>query len=601
MYESKGSLKFKKRQLLLDGKPFRIMSGAVHYFRILPQYWKSTLLKMKACGLNTVETYVPWNLHEAVPGQFDFEGVHDTLHIKKFIELAYEVGLYVILRPGPYICSEWDFGGLPSWLLRDPDMKVRSNYHGYQKAVRNYFSRLIPYIAPLQYSKGKNIIAVQIENEFGAYSEEIEHLAFLKSLLIKYGIEEMLFISDNKRGIARTKFYHDSLPTANFGNLKSGIDIFNYIKILSPDFPLIIMELWDGWFDHWGEKRHLGLSGEALEEALKVILKAGANINFYMFQGGTNFGFMNGANWFEERGYEPDITSYDYNSPISEYGEMTEKFMMILKLLRQHDVDMHQDPLPMEYLELQTNSRQCGQSYGFILYRKYLPRVGKLVIHGTVNDRMQVFWNGREVAVFDWKTQKYEVDFSKLNVYVTSNNTLDLLVENLGRVNFVRFGANRLNEERKGIIGTVMVDGKEAKNWLTYSLEFKTQFLNRVWNNENYKPLSSIARAPALYSTEFIIQGEPEDTFLSMEVCLCVWFVCMSVHIEHYSTEFNIQGEPEDTFLSMEGWTKGVVFINDFNIGRYWEIGPQKTLYVPAAILKQKTNTVSIATDNKAS
>ncbi|XP_033726489.1 beta-galactosidase-1-like protein 2, partial [Pecten maximus] len=350
-YVSSSSLNFTKRQFYLDGKPFQLLGGSIHYFRIRPEYWTDRLTQLKACGLNTVTVYVPWNLHEEYPGEFHFT---DHLNLRRFIKIAQSLGLYVSLRPGPYICGEWEFGGLPGWLLKDSNMAVRSNYPGYTQAVERYFTRLLREVVDLQFSRGGPIIAVQVENEFGTYSDEVAHLTFLKQLLQKNGIVEMFFTSDsyvayNMSGLDRAPFYREALPTVNYVDIHQGYGLFLRILRLSEDFPLMVTEFWSGWFDYWG-KGHNTLSLEVFSNTLRSILADGASVNLYMFHGGTNFGFTAGAN-MEKDGYHSDVTSYDYDALVSEDGQLTPKYFVARDLIRNMSLSAQgnvsvPDPLP---------------------------------------------------------------------------------------------------------------------------------------------------------------------------------------------------------------------------------------------------------------
>ncbi|KAK3103421.1 hypothetical protein FSP39_019072 [Pinctada imbricata] len=444
----------------------------MHYFRVHPDYWMDRLRKMRACGLNTVETYVPWNLHEEYPGKFDFSGFLD---VRKFIQQAQEAGLYVIFRPGPYICAEWDLGGLPSWLLRDPNMKVRTNYGPYQQAVQRFFNELLPKVADLQALRGGPIIAVQVENEFGSYSDEIDHLLFIKEvkILIAY-----------------------ALPTVNFPNMEDGRKLFDMVRQWSKEFPLMVMEFWPGWFDHWGQA-HKGLSIPLFEECLTGILEAGASFNMYMFHGGTNFGFMAGANYFEGSHYKPDVTSY-----------------------------------------------------GEINVASFLPFNAIL---SCVDDK--VFLNGNEIQVMDWFSSERSI---QLNC-TKEVNSLDILVENHGRVNYVECGSNRFNEEKKGLYGEVNVDGVKVCNWRITPLVFKEDFIKNSSACNGWLGRQSDKKEPIL--------------------ARCV---------------LEITGEPNDSFLQLPEWEKGIVLLNGFNLGRYWKIGPTQTLYVPAPLLRKGTNEILI-------
>ena len=322
-------------QFLLDGKPFRIISGAMHYFRVVPEYWRDRLEKMRAFGLNTVETYVPWNLHEPRPGDFHFEGMLDLI---KFIETAADVGLKVIVRPGPYICSEWEFGGLPFWLLKDPEMQVRCSYPAYLAAVDQFFDALLPRLVPFQSTHGGPIIAMQVENEYGSYGNDKVYLRHLVDGMRARGINSFLFTSDGPRdGCLQSGTLPDIFKTVNFAF--NAAEAFAKLREYQPDGPLMAMEFWSGWFDHWGEQHHISEDGsDSIQhsvDTLDEILAAGASVNFYMFHGGTNFGFMNGAN-LELTGFHADVTSYDYACPLNEYGDPSPRFAEYRKVLQKY-------------------------------------------------------------------------------------------------------------------------------------------------------------------------------------------------------------------------------------------------------------------------
>ncbi|PVD26138.1 hypothetical protein C0Q70_13806 [Pomacea canaliculata] len=525
-------LTFAKRQFFLNGLPFRIISGAMHYFRVPEQYWRDRMKKMKACGLNTLETYVAWNLHEPVPGKFNYKGM---LNLRKYLELAYEMGFYVILRPGPYICSEWDWGGMPSWLLADPNMKVRSNYKPYQDAVTRFFANLLPQVVDLQFTQGGPIIAVQVENEFGAYSNEVEHLDFLKDLLRANGIKELLVTSDGAEGNVRIIFYNSALPTANFKEIEAGQAIFNIIKQENPDFPLMVMEFWTGWFDHWGQP-HSFDDVDEYEGRLSKILETGASINFYMFHGGTNFGFMAGANNFFH--YKADVTSYGAFTAYSPAGFVKKAISHNLQPMEMYQFDMG-----------------IGQSYGYIIYRKQIGSVNKISLPPRVHDYAQVLLNSDSVAVFDSDAKKLEVDLRASQ----PTSQLDIIVENLGRVNFIKFDSNLLNEERKGLAGDVMFDGKVVTDWTALALDFDEDFLEKVSKSLVWRDFGMPKNSPVLCRAYLEILDEPKDTFVN------------TMHLK-----------------------KGIVIVNGHNLGRYWDRGPQRTLYLPAPFLKKGKNEVLV-------
>ncbi|MCL2195969.1 MAG: beta-galactosidase, partial [Oscillospiraceae bacterium] len=329
-------------KFLLHGEDFPLYSGAMHYFRTVPQDWRDRLSKLKAAGLNTVETYVCWNLHEPQPGKFDFSGMLD---IAEFLRIAQELGLWAIVRPGPYICSEWDLGGLPPWLLKDPGMRLRVAYPPYLERVKIFYENFLPQIAPLQITRGGNVIMVQVENEYGSYANDHEYLAFCKQCLLDGGIDVPLFTSDGGWESALTGGKMPGvLATANFGSrAKQNFDV---LRKYEPEGPWVCCEFWNGWFDHWGAGHHARDSKEVVD-CLNEIFDDGGHVNFYMFHGGTNFGFTAGANFREE--YSPTVTSYDDDAPLNEYGGYTPKYHAIRKvLLERQGIDPADLPLPAE-------------------------------------------------------------------------------------------------------------------------------------------------------------------------------------------------------------------------------------------------------------
>jgi beta-galactosidase len=564
------TLTISDNQFLLDAKPFRILSGAMHYFRIVPEYWRDRLEKMHSFGLNTVETYVAWNLHEPHPGQFHFDGMLD---IVKFIETAAEVGLKVIVRPGPYICSEWEFGGLPSWLLKDPDMQVRCAYTPYLEAVDRFFDALLPRLVSLQSTRGGPIIAMQVENEYGSYGNDKVYLRHLVDGIRSCGIDSFLFTSDGPRdGCLQSGTLPDVYKTVNFA-YDAG-EAFSKLQDYQHEDPLMVMEFWSGWFDHWGEAHHVSADGSdsimRSVDTLDEILASGASVNFYMFHGGTSFGYMNGANC-EPEPYRATITSYDYACPLNECGDPSPRYLAYRDVLKKYadvptagtppvspkaaygvvelteavslfdslDVLSHLQnslfPQPMEWYD---------QDYGFILYRTNVsgPRMGILHARG-LHDRAIVFVDGNPVDILERETgNEYAA------VDISSEARLEILVENMGRVNF-----GPALVDRKGITGGVTLNDQYLYEWEVFPLP-----LEDVSKLQFSKHAPAEAKAPAFFRAAFNVD------------------------------------KPADTFLSLPGWTKGVAWLNGFNLGRYWERGPQKTLYVPAPLLKRGRNELII-------
>ena len=525
----------------LDGQPFQIISGSLHYFRVPPEYWDDRLKKLKAMGCNTVETYVPWNLHEPKPGAYRFE---DELDISNFLRLTKENGLYAIVRPSPYICAEWEFGVLPFWLLNGPDIPLRSSQGPFLDYVAQYYKALFPHLNPWQIDNGGPVILMQAENEFGAWGQEDPaYLSALAGMMRDNGATVPLITSDNleNNGLSRGTC-PEALATINFG---SGAE--EKLEVLRPytrGGPLMVTEFWVGWFDAWGDNVHHRTDPASVTADLEKILDRGS-VNFYMFHGGTNFGFMNGANYYDR--LTPDVTSYDYDAPLSEDGQPTEKYFAIQRVLeRRNPGSTGPLPAPMprkRYGRLEVNGRvdlfhaleqistphrrttpcsmeRLGQGYGYILYRTQLEKpVGDEELSFVqASDRVQTFRNGEN---------------------------LDILVENLGRVNY----GTHMNSQRKGIGGPVRYGGQELTNWLCWPLPMDN--LDQLDFTQGWA-----ADIPAFY-------------------------------------RFSLFADvPADTFLDTTGWGKGAVFVNGKILGRFWDKGPQRRLYLPAPWLHAGENEI---------
>ncbi|XP_029428194.1 beta-galactosidase-1-like protein 2 isoform X2 [Rhinatrema bivittatum] len=556
----------------LEGRPFRIFGGSMHYFRVPRDYWRDRMLKMKACGLNTLTTYVAWNLHEPTRGKFDFSG---NLDIEAFVKMAADIGLWVIMRPGPYICAEWDLGGLPSWLLRDKNMQLRTTYKGFTEATDGFFDKLIPKLAHLQYQKGGPIIAVQVENEYGSYAKDPNYLDYVKTALLKRGIVELLVTSDNKDGLSSGSL-EGVLATINFQKLEPVL--FSYLDTIQTKKPKMVMEYWTGWFDQWGSDHHV-FDADMVVETVQEILKSGASINLYMFHGGTNFGFMNGALHFIE--YKADVTSYDYDAPLTEAGDYTSKYYKLRDLFSKFIeeplpippsvmtkgsygmVQIKQyvslwdvlqsteepfktvEPINMENLSVNDDN---GQSYGYTLYETVIFGGGQFHSQGNIRDRAQVFVSNQLVGSIDF--QNLELNIAEVPGY----RKLRILIENCGRVNY----GPKLNNQRKGMVGDVLLRSAPLRNFKIYSLDMKKSFIESLqvaqWNDVPDEP-----EGPAFF------RGTLRVGFM-----------------------------PLDTFLKLEGWEKGVIFVNGQNLGRYWNIGPQSTLYLPGTWLHPGENEIII-------
>lgn len=581
-------LKVNGRNFTLKREKFRIMSGSMHYFRIPFRKWSDRLLKLKAMGLNTVDIYIPWNLHEPEPGYFDFSS--DQLNLSEFLYLLQGYGLYAIIRPGPYICAELDLGGLPSWLLRDKNMKLRSLYPGFIEPVERYFKQLFAILQPFQFSYGGPIIAFQIENEYGVYDHDSNYMKYLKEIYISNGLSELFFVCDNKQGLGKYKL-EGVLQTINFMWLDAK-GMIDKLEAVQPDKPVFVTELWDGWFDHWGENHHIVKTADAAL-ALEYVIKRGASFNLYMFHGGTNFGFINGANANNDGlNYQSTITSYDYDAPVSETGRLSQKFeelkltiknnapkgavpktlpwipddspytgygmiklttqMDLSEILKHVNFKKYQHVVNMENLSINNNA---GQSFGYIVYENRFQ---------NTKDATLFIEEARDFILVEVENNIIYSSYDKLkNIKIPIKQDsgteilLRIFVENSGRVNY---GLD-LNNQRKGLLGKVMLNNNVLTNWKIYPLEFKKDWLDNVTTNGIWKDIGNTTHgnlSPKVYKGNLYVHKHA----------------------------------PSDTSILVEGWFKGCVFINGFNLGRYWDRGPQKTLYVPDQILSSGENTL---------
>ena len=579
-----------KDRFYLDGEEFHLISGAIHYFRVVPQYWEDRLLKLRAMGCNTVETYIPWNMHEPKEGEFVFDGMLD---LGKFIELAKSIGLYVILRPSPYTCGEWEFGGFPAWLLKEDGMKLRCTYKPYLDHVKRYYDTLMPYIKKYTYDNGGPVIMMQIENEYGYYGDDHEYMKWLYDLIRSYGIEVPLFTSDGPYDDAfRGGKIPGVLQTGNFGSHAK--ERFDFMKKYV-DGPLSCMEFWLGWFDDWGSGFHHTTSVEQNVEDFAYMLDNG-NVNIYMFHGGTNFGFMNGSNYYDK--LTPDVTSYDYDAVLTEDGQITDKYIAFQKEISKRyglpEVEVPKPAIRKAYGKIKADGyvslwdsldniadkhesvypvsmEKLDQSYGYILYHTHLdeiPKMGEIRLMDA-NDRAKVYVDHENIATM---YDRELLEAKKIEPYVeTLDKDLDILVENMGRVNFGPY----MQKQRKGIDGPVLINTRQHYGYDIYTLPLdnidklifgdvnETKFGNGADIEKENK--EEKGTGPSFY----------RYTFEADECC--------------------------DTFINMEGFGKGCVFINGFNLGRFWEVGPQKALYLPGPLIRKGKNEIVVfETEGKA-
>lgn len=570
--QKKQTFAIENGDFLLNGKPVQIHSGEMHYSRIPQPYWRHRLKMMKAMGLNAVATYVFWNYHETSPGVWDFKT--GNKNVAEYIKIAQEEGLFVILRPGPYVCAEWEFGGYPWFLQNVPNMVIRGNNKEYLTATKAYFTELYRQVKDLQITKGGPIIMVQGENEFGSYvaqrkdvslEEHKKYSAAVFQQLKDIGFEVPFFTSDGS-WLFEGGALPGALPTANgesdITKLKNVVNQYN-----NGQGPYMVAEFYPGWLDHWAEP----FPKQKAEQTAKMTQKYLDNkvsFNYYMVHGGTNFGFTSGANYNKEHDIQPNMTSYDYDAPISEAGWATPKYVALRELLKTNETPSIPEKLPIitipnialtkavDLADLKSKItpilndnpltfEQLNQGDGYVWYSKKFtqPISGKLELNG-LRDYAIVYVNGEKVAELNRYYKKYNCE-----IEVPFNATLDIVVENMGRINY---GA-QINANNKGIISPVIINGETITgDWEMYQLP-----MNKEPDLTTYKNSGKINR-PTLY------QGT-----------------------------FNLN-KTGDTFLDMRDWGKGIIFINGINIGRYWSVGPQQTLYVPGCWLKKGKNNILV-------
>jgi beta-galactosidase len=545
------------KQFLFDGKPYQVISGEMHYPRVPRAYWRDRFRKARAMGLNTITTYVFWNVHEPRPGVYDFSGQND---VAEYIREAQQEGLNVILRPGPYVCAEWELGGYPSWLLKDRNLVLRSSDPNYSAAVQRWFVRLGKEIEPLLLRNGGPIIAVQVENEYGSFGDDHAYMESVKSALQQSGMAAgVLYTADGPEQIPKGSL--PELPAViNFGT-GDAEKSFALLESMRPNGPRMSGEYWAGWFDHWGEKHHQ-TDGAREAAELEWMLGRGYSVSMYMFHGGTSFGWMNGAN-SNGTNYEPDTTSYDYDAPLDEQGNPRQKFYAFRDAIAR--VTSHAAPaLPpvtaVETFPIAANLESASlwrnlpkpiesptllsmedmdQSHGYVLYRTALEKGdgGELVL-GGLHDYAQVYVNQKLAGTLDRR-----VATSKLTLPVmTANAALDILVENTGRVNFTKV----IRQERKGLTGKVTLGGKEPKGWEIFSL-----------------PMDDLTTLHFLH-----------------EPCEGPCF---------YRTQLTAR-DSSDTYLDTSALQKGMAWIDRRPLGRFWSIGPQQALFLPGPWLRKGMN-----------
>ena len=567
---------------LLDGKPLQIISGEMHCTRIPREYWRARMKMAKAMGLNTIGTYVFWNAEEPEPGKYDFTGNQD---IAEFVKIAKEESLWVIMRPSPYACAEWEFGGYPWWLLKDKTLKVRSRDPKFLAAYKDYIMHLGKQLSPLLVTHGGNILMVQIENEYGSYGNDKEYLDINRKIFREAGLDGVLFTCDGPDEM-KDGYLPGYLPAVN------GLDDPKQVKPLINKFhdgkgPYYISEWYPGWFDSWGSP-HQGSNADDDAHKLDTVLGAGLSINMYMFHGGTTRGFMNGANMSRTDPYSPQTSSYDYDAPLDEAGNPTPKFYKFRAVIEKHlPAGTHLPPVPAKaktisikdikltsWAPLTANLgkpvisehplcfEDLNQGYGFVLYRTTLKNAaGGLLKIKEMRDFATVYLNGERISILD---RHFKQDSLQLNS-TSPNAVLDILVENNGRINYGPF----LTDNRQGITEKVTLDGVELTGWKMYKF-----------------PFSSVVGLKYISANSTITSGWHTTIYPTNQPAI-------------YKGSFTLT-KTGDTWLDMRDFGKGFVFLNGHNLGKYWYIGPQQTIYVPAGWLKKGVNEIEVFDELKA-
>ena len=557
-----------KDQFLLDGQPLQLICGEMHPARIPREYWRHRIQMAKAMGCNSIAAYIFWNYHEVKPGVFDFKT--ENRDIAEFVRICQQEGMWVLFRPGPYVCAEWDFGGLPVSLLKIPDIKIRCLDPRYMKAATAYISRMAKEIKALQCTNGGPILMVQVENEYGSYGNDKEYMEQLRRLWINNGINVPFYTADGP-----TPYM---LEAGNIDGAAIGLDSgsseadFDQAKKRNPEVPAFSSETYPGWLTHWGEKWQRPDTND-LKKEVEFLLKTKRSVNFYVIHGGTNFGFTAGANAFSPTAYQPDITSYDYDAPINEQGQATAKFFMLRRLISQYvSYNIPEPPVPVNDIDIPAipmNNVQSiwqalppafrtpqpvpmealNQNQGLMLYRTKLigHKSGRLTIWEP-HDYALVFLNGKFIDTVFRDGGKWTMDLPKDSA--VKDPVLDILVEGMGHINFAQFMI-----DRKGITDRVTLNGMTLMNWEQYTLPMDEKFVTAALRKQ---PVKTDSRNGQFFKGRFTLETTG------------------------------------DTYFDMSGYVKGMVYVNGHNLGRYWYIGPQQRLYCPASWLKKGENEIVV-------
>ncbi len=567
-----------KGTFLLNGKPFVVKAAEVHYPRIPQPYWEHRIKMCKALGMNTICIYVFWNFHEPQQDQFSFTGQAD---VAAFCRLAQRHGLYVIVRPGPYVCAEWEMGGLPWWLLKKKDIRLRERDPFFMERVKIFEQKVGEQLAPLTIQHGGPIIMIQVENEYGSYGEDKAYVSEIRDCLRSiYGQQMALFQCDWSSNFTKNGL-DDLVWTMNFGTGANIDQQFRRLGELRPDAPKMCSEFWSGWFDKWGA-RHETRPAKNMVEGIDEMLSKGISFSLYMTHGGTSFGHWAGAN---SPGFAPDVTSYDYDAPINEFGQATEKYQLLRQTLQKYSDKrlpaIPKAPAPIisipkftltEFRNILCGVQRTVQSrhiqnmesldmgWGSMVYRTLLPATtqSSVLTLYDCHDYAQVFIDGQFIGAIDRVRNEQSVVLPATR----AGQQLTILVEAMGRINF-----GRAIKDFKGITDRVTLATEYAGHEVEYNL--------KQWD---------ISLIPDDYATA----RQTFDTQRKLDAkSLC------GQQAGYYRGEFTLR-KTGDTFLNFETWGKGRVWVNGHAMGRIWSIGPQQTLYVPACWLKKGKNEIIV-------
>ena len=579
--DSKNTFVAGNKTFLLNGKPFVVKAAEIHYPRIPREYWEHRIKMCKALGMNTICIYIFWNLHEQREGVFDFTGQNN---VAEFCRLAKKHGMYVIVRPGPYVCAEWEMGGLPWWLLKKKDIRLREQDPYFMSCVDRFEKNVAKQLAPLTIQHGGPIIMVQVENEYGSYGEDKAYISQIRDTLRKYwdtpNAKTTLFQCDWNSNFEKNGL-DDLTWTMNFGTGAKIDDQFSRLRELRPNSPLMCSEFWSGWFDKWGA-RHETRPAKDMVAGIDEMLSKGISFSLYMTHGGTSFGHWAGAN---SPGFAPDVTSYDYDAPINEYGEPTEKFWLLRKTLEKYadkklpavpgkaadiisipKLKLHNmAPIYMgvdstaESRDVQT-FEEMNMGYGSMIYNTKLPEIANgSMLHINGHDFVQVFINGNYIGKIDRVKNERSLPMPATK----KGDELTLLVEGMGRINF-----GRAIKDFKGLVDDVTLTADVDGDELTWNL--KDWRMRRI--ADDYQTARRAMTTP--HNDLALASNTPSN-------------------IGYYKATFKLK-KTGDTFLNMETWGKGQVYVNGHALGRFWSIGPQQTLYCPGCWLKKGDNEIVV-------